>query len=1412
MSTSSPAFAFDEPAPPIVLSAARAVAARLASGTAVSRADITRSLTQCFGGSDAFGRWSVRDAHAALELAQVLHLRELETIHLASSSADADTLFASLEALVPGQTNRSEEQIAWQQFATPSRLAWLAARACGLGASDHVLEPSAGTGMLALWAAKAGARLALNEISPQRRDCLAAMFLQARLTGHDAELIDELLDSTVVPSVVLMNPPYSHGIERGHDGRTGARHLRSAWNRLANAGRLVAIIPEWFDTERFLAGIKGPISLRLDVAIERAFASQGTGITTRLLVLDKIEGVTEQVIARTHDFFEIAALIDDLPCRAASEGKTEGSRVPMRAPFRLVARAARPLPVPMRPMAAPLAIAALAYQPLETPAPIEAQVGHYLPYRPSRIVIADAADHPTPLVESVAMGSIAAPVPHAVPQLPTGLVAKGLLSAAQAETLIYASSAHERDLAGRYEAEDKGCSLKASAEGQVYRQGYFLGDGTGAGKGRQVASVILDRWVRGERRHIWISKNEALLEDARRDWAALGGLPIDVQPLASWKLGTPIGMRDGILFVTYPTLRSGRGDATRLEQILSWAGEDFDGVVVFDEAHAMANAAGGEGSRGKVKGSEQGVAGVRLQNLLPRARVLYASATGASDVNNLAYATRLGLWGPETAFANREAFVADIRDGGIAAMELVARDLKSLGLYTARALSFAGVEYEILEHNLTEDQIAVYDAYAEAWAIIHGNLREALEATRIVDADSGGTLNSGAKAAALSVFEGTKQRFFAQLLLSMKLPSLLPAIDTAIAEDNAVVVQLVSTGEAMLDRRLADLSDAEREALEIDLSPREYVIDYLAKSFPVRLMAVFTDENGNARSEPMSDENGVPVLCRSAIAARDRMIEQLCALPPIATALDAIIERFGVEQVAEVTGRTRRLIVGRDGHQKLQSRSSRANIAETQAFMDGSKRILVFSDAGGTGRSYHADLAAKNLARRVHFLLEPGWRADAAIQGLGRTNRTNQASAPLFRPVTTDVRGERRFISTIARRLDSLGALTRGQRQTGGQNLFDPADNLESVYAKEALTRWFGLLATGKLEAVSLARFQDLSGLRIEAPDGSMVEDLPTIQRWLNRILALPIALQNAIFDEYLGLVEARIDAARQAGTLDLGLETIAVEDFTMLSDTLLRTDSMSGATTHLLELEIARALKPLTYNRLEELYGIGGQSQRPMRNSRSGRVALLVPARSLMADDGTRVTRFDLLRPLKRGYLTAEQLEESTWEPMGIKAFREAWSAEVDEARNSRKRERLYLATGLLLPVWDKLPADFVRVSRISASDGRSLLGREVPTHCVPELCKALGLEREQTLSAEDIVQAVLATGRAMELTLREALMVKRSLVNGSQRLELTGWSAARIDWYKAQGCFTEIIRYRTRLFVPVEGAVATVARLCRS
>lgn len=1407
----------DDAPDPIVQTAER-LNEMLAAGQPIVRETIRQMMTGATGRSDADGGWTLRDGYDAIELAQVFFVTGR---HSPIDDRELGRTLRRLEDFArsfPTQTHRAEEQIALQAFSTPLPLAWLAARAARLSPADHVLEPSAGIGLLACYAARAGCRLALNEIDPGRRRCLAAAFPQAALSGHDGELIHDLLDRALRPTVVLMNPPFARAIGRGEDRHAAARHLLGSLARLAPGGRLVAIMPESFSqsgTGKALRAKTGQqASLRLDALLAPGmFSKHGTGIAVRFLVYDKLQDGRAPTHVQVGRLEQLLSHVEALPDRTVPSAPSIQQIVPSAStPSSLFRRRsvafAAPVPAP-RAMPQAYASEPLAYRTLDDPAPTAQQVGIYLPYRPSRVAIPGASPHPTPLVESLAMGSIAAPKPTHVPELPAGLVANGTLSEAQLETLIYAASAFERDLLGRFVAINEGCDLEAADEpGAAYRCGYFLGDGTGAGKGRQVAGIILDQWLRGNGRHIWLSKNETLLEDARRDWSALGGLPLDIQPLSQWKLGAPVTMDRGILFVTYPTLRSGRDDATRLRQILDWATPEFDGVIAFDEAHAMANAAGGEGSRGKVKGSEQGIAGVRLQNLLPRARVLYASATGASDVNNLAYAMRLGLWGPATAFADRTAFVAAIRDGGIAAMELVARDLKALGLYTARALSFAGVEYDVLEHELTPEQTAIYDAYADAWAIIHANLSAALEATRVVDVATGATLNANAKLAALSRFEGCKQRFFGQLLLSMKLPSLVPAIEADVAAGQAVVVQLVSTAEAMLDRRLADLTAEEREALEIDLSPREYVIDYLTSAFPTRQMRVFTDAEGNARSEPMSDDEGRPVHSQEALGARDNLVEQLCALPPIGTALDTLIQRFGTDTVAEVTGRSRRLVVTADGRQKIENRTSRSNLIETDAFMRGDKKILVFSDAGGTGRSYHACLGARNQARRVHYLLEPGWRADAAIQGLGRTHRTRQASAPLFRPVTTDVRGERRFISTIARRLDSLGALTRGQRQTGGQNLFDPADNLESRYAKDALVSWYHLLFGGKLGSVSMGHFQELTGLKLEGEDGCLREDLPPIQRWLNRLLALRIALQNAIFDEFLGLIEARVAAAREAGTLDLGVETVPVDSFEIFDDRIIRTDPRSGATTHLLRIELARRLRPMTLERLLELRASRPDAV-PMLNARSGKAALRINARSLMSDEGLPIARYELIRPVKREHLPCDRLNETSWEPASAEAFAEAWRVEVHEAETTLRRETMHLATGLLLPVWDKLPDDHVQVIRIAADDGRSLLGREIPAASLAELGTKLGLDFSLDVPPDELAATVLRSGRPLPFRGVEELILKRSLVNGSQRLELAGFSPARLPWYKAQGCFTEIIRYQTRLFVPVDRAAAVLAAL---
>ena len=185
------------------------------------------------------------------------------------------------------------------------------------------------------------------------------------------------------------------------------------------------------------------------------------------------------------------------------------------------------------------------------------------------------------------------------------------------------------------------------------------------------------------------------------------------------------------------------------------------------------------------------------------------------------------------------------------------------------------------------------------------------------------------------------------------------------------------------------------------------------------------------------------------------------------------------------------------------------------------------------------------------------------------------------------------------------------------------------------------------------------------------------------------------------------------------------------------------------------------------------------------------------------------LIRPTRRDYLHCDAFGETHWSPTSERRFLHSWEAEVAEAVATRRRETIHLATGLLLPVWDKLSDDHVQVIRIAADDGRSLLGREVAMVHLSELGASLGLDISFDLPPDELAATVLRTGKPLPCHGPEPLMLKRALVNSSQRLELQGFSGARLTWYKAQGCFTEIIRFQTRLFIPVDRAAPVLAAL---
>jgi hypothetical protein len=297
-------------------------------------------------------------------------------------------------------------------------------------------------------------------------------------------------------------------------------------------------------------------------------------------------------------------------------------------------------------------------------------------------------------------------------------------------------------------------------------------------QGPPVAGIILDNWLQGPPQGgLDLQVRQADRGRAARLVRARHGAPAGHAAVALPQ-GKPITLSEGVLFTTYATLRSDdRGEkVSRVKQIVEWLGSDFDGVIIFDESHAMQNAGGGKGERGDVAASQQGRAGLRLQHALPNARVVYVSATGATTVHNLAYAQRLGLWGGEDfPFATRAEFVEAIEAGGVAAMEVLARDLRALGLYTARSLSYDGVEYELVEHAAHARAASASTTPMPAPSPSSTTISTRRWRPPTSPASDRHAEPAGQVRRPLGL-RSAKQRFFGHLLTSMKTPTLIRSI------------------------------------------------------------------------------------------------------------------------------------------------------------------------------------------------------------------------------------------------------------------------------------------------------------------------------------------------------------------------------------------------------------------------------------------------------------------------------------------------------------------------------------------------------------------------------------------------------------------------------------------------------------
>ncbi|XP_041086271.1 protein strawberry notch homolog 2-like [Polyodon spathula] len=1010
------------------------------------------------------------------------------------------------------------------------------------------------------------------------------------------------------------------------------------------------------------------------------------------------------------------------------------------------------------------------------------ELGHaetYADYKPSKSTIGNS--HPDIVVETSTLSSVPPPNITYTVSIPDSTINNGLLSALQLEAIIYSCQQHEVIL----------------QNGQ--RAGFLVGDGAGVGKGRTVAGIILENFLNGRKKALWFSVSNDLKYDAERDLKDIDAPNIPVHALNKIKYGDT-ATSEGVLFATYSALigesQAGGQHRTRLKQILDWCGERFDGVIVFDECHKAKNATS----------TKMGKAVLDLQNKLPLARVVYASATGASEPKNMIYMSRLGIWGDGTPFRTFEDFLHTIEKRGVGAMEIVAMDMKVSGMYIARQLSFAGVSFRVEEISLDKEYLLVYNKAARLWA-------EALAVfQRAAD-----LLGLESRKSLWGQFWSAHQRFFKYLCIAAKVRRLVELANEELAKGKCIVIGLQSTGEA----RTREVLDENDGHLNRFVSAAEGVFQSLVqKHFPTEKRkrekgpankrkrkpkgrqtkflkhcteiggVINISDDSSTESDVMdSDSNSSPdslldnddvifvdhINCYAAKLQeiKQDLLNKIAVLGqelPLNT-LDALIDKLGgPDHVAEMTGRKGRVVRMSDGSVRYESRAEpglsidHVNIKEKERFMSGEKFVAIISEAASSGISLQADRRIKNQRRRVHMTLELPWSADRAIQQFGRTHRSNQINAPEYIFLISELAGERRFASIVAKRLESLGALTHGDRRaTESRDL--SKYNFENKYGTRALDKIIKAIM-GQIESKvptpkgypggDALFFRDMKrglmdvGIFCREPRfGVGVEKDCSITKFLNRILGLEVYKQNSLFQYFTDNFDYLIEKDKKEGKYDLGILDLAPGNDEIYEETqekFLTPGNPQDGQVVLYKITVDRGMKwEEALSKFEKLTGPDDGFYLSYKLRGTYPNALLAEQgrgknfNLYKANIGKQVQHESLDNLFKRYRKVSPEEAKDAWESQYSfsrrKCSHATWNGECKLIREGKecwqgmRLRQYYMLCGALLRVWKKVAdavsditsSSILQIVRLKTKQHTKQVGIKIPESCIARVREEL-------------------------------------------------------------------------------------------
>ena len=362
-----------------------------------------------------------------------------------------------------------------------------------------------------------------------------------------------------------------------------------------------------------------------------------------------------------------------------------------------------------------------------------------------------------------------------------------------------------------------------------------------------------------------------------------------------------------------------------------------------------------------------------------------------------------------------------------------------------------------------------------------------------------------------------------------------------------------------------------------------------------------------------------------------------------------------------------------------------------------------------------------------------------------------------------------------------------------------------AAYAKAALRQFYSALWRGSIEGWNVERFKEWTGLKI-VHEGGLKDDLPPMPKFLNRLLALPIAEQNQLFTELEERIAANIEQAIEAGSYEVGVETVNADSLAIAGRETLYENPGTEAVTELVEIVRRDRLVPLT---AEAALEIGSRDPGPdgrprlVVNTRSKRAAGLQPAPSRMRDDGGVQARVQLVRPAARERMAQAEFTASNWGRTDEGHWRMLWNHEIGELPSHRE-SRFWLATGLLLPVWDRLLADNMRVRRLTSDDGISLIGRVLDAEQVRSVRAGFGLGGGPAMTAPEAFEAVMGRGNALDLA--NGWRLARRRLMGANRVEIEGPADTDLPALRRMGCTVEIVSFRARILEPNAGAMERI------